>query len=229
MKDKKGLTGIVFGSSGLTGHFLVELLLKDTRYENLVLFVRKETRVLHGKIRQIVFNPDEIDKIKHEITGDHVFCCIGTTIRKAGSQDSFYKTDHDLVINIARVASQNGISVFSVISSLGADLKSGNFYLKTKGSMEADLRLLNVNNLNILRPSLLLGMRQETRLLEEISKFLFKHLKFVFSGRFRKYRPVHAETVAMAMIRAANERQGVCIIESDKIEELGASVNTVSF
>lgn len=229
MTEKKELTALVFGSSGLTGKFLVELLLKDPGYSHIKLFVRKEMKVYHGKIRQVVFNPDEIDIIIPEITGDQVFCCLGTTIKKAGSQHAFYKTDHDLVLSIARAASFNSIPVFSVISSIGADPKSRNFYLKTKGLMEVDLKMLNLINLNIFRPSLLLGMRSETRLFEEVSKFLFKHFSFVFIGRFRKYRPVHAEIVAKAMISTAKEKQGVCIIESDKIEEIGASFNKVSF
>lgn len=228
MKENGKLTAIVFGSSGLTGRFLTELLLKDPRYGQLILFVRKESKVYHGRIKQVVFNPADIGKISNELAGDQVFCCIGTTIKKAGSQDAFYNTDHDLVIEIARTALLNQISVFSVISSIGADPKSGNFYLRTKGEMEYDLKKLGFGTLNILRPSLLLGLRAETRLMEDAGKFFLTKTKFLFTGRFRKYRPIHAETVARALIRVANENSGTIITESDKIEELGLIPDSVS-
>lgn len=219
------LTAIIFGGSGLTGRFLTELLVKDSRYQSLVLFVRREIKVYHGKIKQVVFDPENIEKISDEMVGDQVFCCLGTTIKKAGSKDRFFKTDHDLVINFAKVCSDKGIAVFTVISSLGADEVSGNFYLSTKGQMEADLKKLNFRNLNILRPSLLLGLRPEKRFLEDVAKKLLGLSGFLMFGKLRKYKPVHAETVARAMIKVANTNEGICILESDKIVELGTSTS----
>lgn len=225
MHQKEKLTAIVFGSSGLTGKFVTEHLLKDARYDRLILFVRKETKVFHGKIRQIVFDPSNIDDISNDCLGDQVFCCLGTTIRKAGSREAFYKVDHDLVIETARISAKNKIPVFTVISSIGANPNSNNFYLKTKGVMEDNLKLAGISQLNILRPSLLLGLRPESRTLEDFSKFVLTRAQFLFFGKFRKYRPIHAETVARAMIRAANKPGELRILESDMIEDYGSNMN----
>lgn len=221
--EKEGkLTAIIFGGSGLTGRFLTELLLKDNRYEKLILFVRKEMPVYHGKIKQVVFNPDNIGEKESEIIGNQAFCCIGTTIKKAGSKEVFFKIDHDLVINLAKASFKNGIPVFSVISSIGANAKTGNFYLNTKGLMEENLKSIGFKNLNILRPSMLLGLRSESRKLEEAGKVLMKALGFLLIGKLEKYKPVHAETVARTMIKSANNNNNVTVIlESNNIQQLG--------
>ena len=220
--EKEGkLTAIIFGGSGLTGRFLTELLLKDTRYDKLILFVRKEIPVYHGKIRQVIFDPDNISEKESEITGNQAFCCIGTTIKKAGSKEVFFKIDHDLIINLAKASLKNGIPVFTVISSIGANTKASNFYLNTKGLMEEKLKSIGFKNLNILRPSMLLGLRSESRKLEETGKVIMKALGFLLIGKLNKYKPVHAETVARAMIKAANLNNNVVILESDNIQQLG--------
>jgi uncharacterized protein YbjT (DUF2867 family) len=221
METTGKLTALIFGSTGLTGRFLTELLLKDARYDRIILFVRKESKNYHGKIQQIVFNPDRIEEIKDRITGDQIFCCIGSTIKKAGSKEEFFKIDHHLIVNIAKAAISNGIKVFSVISSIGASSKSSNFYLKTKGLTEDVLQSLDFENLSILRPSMLLGIRSESRPLEEAGKVVFRILGKLMTGKLKKYRPIHAETVARAMIMAANQTLKVNLLESDKIEELG--------
>ncbi len=221
--EKEGkLTAIIFGSSGLTGRFLTELLLKDTRYDKLILFVRKEMPVYHGKIRQVIFDPDNISEKESEINGDQAFCCIGTTIKKAGSKEVFFKIDHDLVINLAKASFKKGIPGFTVISSIGANAGTSNFYLNTKGLMEEKLKSIGFKNLNILRPSMLLGLRSESRKLEEVGKVLMKALGFLLIGKLEKYKPVHAETVARAMINSANNNNhGTVIIESNSIQQLG--------
>lgn len=217
------LTAVVFGSSGLTGRFLTELLVKDNRYSSILLFVRKEIKVYHGKIKQIIFNPDNLDSVLNEIKGDQVFCCVGTTIKKAGSKESFLETDYKLIVAIARATSDNGIPVITFISSIGANPESRNFYLNTKGLTENAIKVLKFETFNILRPSLLLGLRPEYRQMEEFSKSMLKFLGFLMVGRFKKYRPIHAETVARAMIKVANDNHGINIIESDKIEQLGVN------
>lgn len=223
MGKEGNLTAVIFGGSGLTGRFLIELLLRDSRYEKLILFVRKEIPVYHGKIRQVIFDPDKISEIESEISGNQIFCCIGSTIKKAGSKDVFFKIDHDLVINTAKAAFKNQIPVFTVISSIGAKANSSNFYLNTKGLMEEKLKSFGFINLNILRPSMLLGLRSERRMMEETGKTVMKVLGFLFIGKLEKYKPIHAETVARAMIMAANNNNGIIILESDKIQKLTAN------
>ncbi len=223
MTTQDKLTAVIFGSTGLTGRFLTELLLKDDRYERLILFVRKESKVFHGKIKQVVFNPDRIEDILPQINGDQLFCCLGTTIKKAGSQEAFYKTDHHLVVDIAKASISNNIPVFTVISSIGANASSSNFYLSTKGNTEEVLKSFGFKTLNILRPSLLLGIRPDSRPLEEASKVIFKALGVLMLGEFKKYKPVHAEAVARAMIISANGNHGLNILESNEIELLGST------
>lgn len=221
MNTNQKLSALVFGGSGLTGKFLTELLIADTRYDRITLFVRKEIPVYHGKVRQVLFNPDDLAGIADKFEGDQVFCCLGTTIKKAGSKDAFFKTDHDLVCNIAKIAFSKEISTFTVISSLGANADSANFYLRTKGMMEQSLKKTGISNLIILRPSMLMGFRSESRPMEDFGKSISNALAFLFVGPIRKYKPIHAETVARAMIKAANENPGISVIESDSIESLG--------
>lgn len=223
MNNNPKLSAVIFGGTGLTGRFLTELLITDARYDRITLFVRKEIPLYHGKVNQVLFNPDIPEEVADKIEGDQVFCCLGTTIKKAGSKEAFYKTDHDLVSNIAKIAHKNSISTFAVISSIGASADSGNFYLRTKGDMEQTLREIGFNNLIILRPSILLGLRKESRPAENIGKNVSKALSFMFIGRIRKYKPIHAETVARAMIVAANQLKGISVLESDRIELSGTS------
>lgn len=216
----KNKTALVFGASGLTGNFVVEHLLGDEQYDEIKVFVRKELKVISGKVKQVIFTPENLEQIADEVTGDHLFCCIGTTIKKAGSQQAFLKTDHDLVERIAKIASFNKVKSFVVISSIGANDKSSNFYLKTKGKMEESIQTFGFENLSIVRPSMLLGMRHEKRLGEEAGKTIAKLITPLLVGPMRKYRPIHAAIVARAMIKLANKPNGKYLLESDQIENL---------
>ena len=171
-------------------------------------------------MKEIVNSLVSINEIADDITGDDLFCCLGTTIKKAGSKEEFERIDFHLPVEIARIASKNRVNKFIVISSIGADTKSSGFYLKTKGKMEEMVSLLPFRQVSILRPSLLLGERKEIRRGEEFAKFFTTSMQFIFKGRLRKYKPIHAETVAMAMLRLANMVNAPVVYESDKLEEL---------
>lgn len=220
MVNDKKLTGIVFGASGLTGHFVTEFLLADPRYDVVKVFTRRELKILSGKVKQVIFDEDNLNKVESEISGDHLFCCIGTTIKKAGSKEQFYKIDHNLVEKIAQSASANNVGSFSVVSSIGANHNSRNFYLGTKGKMEESIKTFNFDNLSIVRPSMLMGIRQEARPLEEIGKVMAKVVSPLLFGRMAKYKPIHAATVGKVMIYLANKGKGTYILESNEIEEL---------
>lgn len=214
-------TALVFGASGLTGNFVVEHLLHDDNYDVIKVFVRKEQNVISGKIKQIIFTSENIEQISDQITGDHLFCCIGTTIKKAGSKQSFLKTDHDLVEKIAKIASDNKVKSFVVISSIGANHNSRNFYLNTKGKMEESIKTFTFDNLSIVRPSMLMGIRTEKRMMEEVGKVIAQFVAPIMVGKIKKYRPIHASTVATAMIKLASQPNGKYLLESDQIENLG--------
>jgi len=211
------LQAYVFGATGLTGKFVTEHLLSDERYSGITIFVRQETKLFHGKIEQVIYNPENPEILRNNLGAGHVFCCIGTTIKKAGSRDAFRAVDHLLVTSIGKLAKEAGARAFSVISTVGANDKSGNFYLRTKGQMEKELQTIGFENLVILRPSMLLGMRSENRLMEDIGKAVFRFVEFAMVGKLRKYRAIHSETVARAMIQACNIGEGIHILESDKI------------
>ena len=153
-----------------------------------------------------------------------MFCCLGTTIAAAGSKEAFRKIDFDLPVKIAEEASKNNIFSFLIISSLGADTKSSNFYYKTKGEMEKTIQKFSFRKISILRPSMLLGGRKEFRLGEIIGKELMRALSFVFVGSLKKYKAIHAQNVAKAMVEIANNDFGKTIFESDEIRNIAKRV-----
>ncbi len=215
MKNK---TALLFGATGLTGSHLLEKLIADQRYKKIKVFSRSAIQSDSVKTEVIITPLEEIEKYEKEIKGDDVFCCLGTTIKKAGSKDNFRKVDYDFPLKIAGIASKNKVPSFLVISSVGADPESRGFYLRTKGEMEKKLYEIGFKKLVILRPSMLLGKREEFRFLEETAKLLIKPAGFMFRGKLRKYRPIEAETLAAAMVNLANTDTGKIFFESHEIE-----------
>jgi len=153
------------------------------------------------------------------VHADDVYCCLGTTIKKAGSQEAFKKIDLGLVVTIAGLMKKQGAEQFLVISAMGADKDSKIFYNRTKSEMEAALQELGYPCLRIVRPSLLLGPREEFRLGEKIGVILTPILKPFLQGSLKKYRPVEAEKVAQFMLKISGEEPvaGVHVYESDVI------------
>jgi uncharacterized protein YbjT (DUF2867 family) len=217
----KEKTALVFGYTGLIGGILTNLLLEDERYKKVKVFSRKYIDIKHPKLEIVINNLENINEIEVEIIGDDLFCCLGTTMKKAGSKTEFEKVDFHLPVNIARIASRNGVNKFLVVSSIGAGKKSSGFYLRTKGKMEEAIVKFPFGQISIFRPSLLLGKRTEIRRGEVFGKFLALSMGFLLKGPFKKYRPIQAEKVARAMIRLANMLNAPVIYESDKIEEMG--------
>jgi len=155
---------------------------------------------------------------------DMVFCCLGSTIKNAGSKEAFYKVDFDMVENAAKNA-EGRAQQFIMISSLGANKKSSNFYLRTKGEVEAAVLEKNISSVTILRPSILFGHRKEKRGGEKIGIAFMKTVAPLLIGGFKKYRGNKATSVAKAMIIFSKEnKKGHRIVESIEIEELGKPV-----
>ena len=140
---------------------------------------------------------------------DHLYLCLGTTIKTAGSKEAFRRVDFDYCVGIAKLAINTGTSVVSLVSSVGADASSSNFYLRTKGEVEEALRTLGFSTLNIYRPGLLLGKRLENRVGEGFGKIIFKLIDPFLLGTFSKYRSVKAETLARAMIEKSTIAKGI--------------------
>lgn len=214
-------TAIIIGSTGLTGSHLLKILLNSEIYDKVISFVRQNTKISHPKLAQYVVDFDNIDSYKEYIEGNDMFCCLGTTIKKAGSQEAFEKVDLTYPLQFARVAATNGIKQFSIISSIGANPDSDNFYLRTKGKCEEELRKLPFQSISIFRPSLLEGNRKEFRLGEKLAKYAMTILSVFFVGKLRKYRPIKAKKVADTMYKIARQNTvGFHVYQSDEIADL---------
>lgn len=206
---------LVIGGTGLVGNQLINLLLADGGYTVTVL-VRKPMPINHKRLTQVVFDFEKPDKTM--VQADEVFCCLGTTIKVAGSKPAFYKVDFEYVLSIAQIAHSNGASKFALVSSMGANEDSAVFYSKTKGAIEAAVTRVGFKSLFILRPSVLLGDRKEFRLGEKIGKVIMSAISFAIP---KKYRPIEARQVAKAMIACMNSgKTGVHVLESDAIADL---------
>jgi uncharacterized protein YbjT (DUF2867 family) len=151
---------------------------------------------------------------------DDVFCCLGTTIRSAGSQEAFRKVDVDYPVKAARLAAEAGADQFLVVSALGADADSRIFYNRMKGVMESQVRRFPLKAIWVLRPALLLGDRDETRVGEQIAEIVLRPLSPLLLGPLRRFRPVAARAVAMAMVTLAAQDGTGGIIESDEIDAI---------
>ena len=209
---------LLFGATGLTGTHVLERLINDDNYERIKIFTRSDLPYSGNKAEIFKTPIENIGNYEDEIKGDNLFCCLGTTIKKAGSRKNFRKVDYEFPVKIARIAEKNRVPGFHVISAIGADAESSSFYLRTKGELENALLGMDFQRLIILRPSLLLGKRDEFRLWEELAKLFMQLLRPGLRGRFRKYRGIEAETVAKAMVKLANSETGKLIFESHEIE-----------
>ena len=159
--------------------------------------------------------------MKPLLKADDVFCALGTTIAKAGSQAAFRKVDYEIPLQIAELALHNGATQFILVSSLGADATSSFFYSKVKGELETALQKMKFDSLLIFRPSILLGDRNEQRLGEEVGKFFAEKLTFLFAGPLKKYKGTPANLLAKTMVNVAQEKgKGVRIIENVEIFEI---------
>lgn len=215
-------TALIIGSTGLIGSQLLELLLKSPEYGKVITFVKRDSGIYHPKLQQHIIDFDSPESYKELVVGDDFYCTIGTTIKKAGSKDAFKKVDFEYPKQFATVALQNGVQQFLIVSSIGANAKSGNFYLKTKGEIQNFLEDCHFKSVSVLQPSLLLGNRKEFRLGEKIGGFFMRTFSFVFLGNLKKYKPIQSEAVAKAMLTLALKNNlGFKIYESDVIQKIG--------
>ncbi|AEL26393.1 Rossmann-fold NAD(P)-binding domain-containing protein [Cyclobacterium marinum] len=213
----------VSGASGLIGIQLLHQLFKNESFDWVISFGRRELAFKHQKLVQVKVDFGQLDKVdlinevrNQNMGGDKqslikglsekatticAFSSLGTTIKKAGSKESFYRIDHDFVVSFARFSLQNGAKRFLYVSALGADAQSSIFYNKVKGEVENDLKRMDFDYVGIFQPSLLLGERKESRPGEEIGKVLMKFVAFF--GLFKKYKPIYDHQVAKAMVQKA--------------------------
>lgn len=213
---------VVAGASGLVGMKLVEQLLDHEDYILVQVLVRKKLPLHHPKLKQTMVDFEKLDRYVNEVEGDDLFCCLGTTIKKAGSQEAFRKVDYEYPVRLSRWAEQKGMKKFLVISALGADLHSSIFYSRVKGEMEAAVKSVDLQAIHIFQPSLLLGKREEFRLGERLAVIFSPLMCLLMVGKLKRYRPIEADVVAKGMLAAAQlPSRGVCIHPSEDIQLLG--------
>ncbi|MGH8262391.1 MAG: NAD(P)H-binding protein [Steroidobacterales bacterium] len=194
---------LVAGGGGLVGGHLIQALLRAPEYSRVIALSRRPLPIEHGKVANRIINFVTLEKTLAGTKADDAFCALGTTIRKAGSEDEFRLVDYDYVLSFARAAAQAGARRLVVVSSVGANRNSKNLYLRVKGEIEDQLRSLNLPATDILQPGLLFGMRPEIRPLEIAGQAAMTIGNLLLHGEAAKYRAISAETVGRAMLGAA--------------------------
>jgi len=220
VKNMGNRIAIVFGATGLVGNLLIEELEKTGNYSSIKILVRQPAEISSPGIEEIITDFSNIQKMAAVIEGDDLFICLGTTIKKAGSIENMEKVDRDLPIEIALLARRNDVKRISVVSSLGADTNSKNYYLRIKGEMEEGILKAGFEKAVIVRPSMLMGERKEKRPGEMAGKVVMTVIKPVLSGKLLKFRAIHGRDVARAMIILLDRESGKNIFESDELQKI---------
>ena len=212
-------TVIIAGSSGLVGKEVVKQLLNDPMCKEMILLVRRSAQIQHEKVKEIMFDFSAQEYKLENIQPDAMFICIGTTMKIAKTKEAFKEVDLHIPVKLGKLAKTLGIADVSVISAMGANGKSAFFYNRVKGEMESQLIAMNFPHLTIVRPSLLIGEREEFRFGERFAEKLYCTLPFLYP---KKYQPVEASAVARAIINEnfKHEAQKLNIIENKRIHEI---------
>ena len=216
-------TALLFGSSGLIGGHLINILIENNYYNKIKLFVRSEPKIKDSKIEIIKTDFNNLKKHIEDIKGDDCFFCIGTTKQNSPDKNEYKRIERDLPVEIAEIAKANSINSFIYVSSGFADPKNSGAYLRYKGEVEEELKKLNFKKLGIMRPSFLMGNRKEKRFGEKVGIFLFNLISPLFLGPLKKMKPIQAKKVAEAMINVSNSDFQKEIFESNEIIEVGNS------
>lgn len=196
-------TALIAGATGLTGSELLKLLIESEEYHLVKVLTRSPIKLQHPKIQYLHLDFDNLSAYADAMSADDVFCCLGTTIKKAKTKEAFKKVDYFYPLELAGLTHAQGAQKFLVVSSVGANEKSFFFYAKVKGAMEKALSGIGFDSLHIFRPSLLLGKRKELRIGEYIASLLFKVMSHFFVGPLKKYRGIKAKCVAKAIYKVA--------------------------
>lgn len=203
-------TAIIAGHTGLVGRHLLEMLLRDPRYAAVKAVGRRAPAQAHPRLDVIQTELGDLGPFVTRLAADDAYCCLGTTLRAAGSRAAFERVDYHMVVDYARTARAAGATRFFLVSALSADARSPIFYSRVKGRTEQALREVGFEALHLLRPSLLLGARGEQRLVEDLAQRVAPMLNRLLPGPLAKYRAVRAEDVAAALLRLSErEDRGV--------------------
>lgn len=210
-------TAIILGATGLTGGLVVKQLIESKNYAKIKVFTRTSLNNDSPLIEEHLIDLLKLEDYEAEFTGDAVFCCIGTTKKKTPNQANYRAIDYGIPVTAAHLCKKNGIPAIAIVSAIGANPKSSIFYNKTKGEMEQDVLKLKIPCTYILRPSIIAGSREEKRAGERLGLAVFRFLKPLFFGRWKKYAAISAYEIAGRMIQMVDTEEPSQILESNEI------------
>lgn len=209
-------TALIVGATGLVGKNLLDLLLQSDEY-NKVIVISRQALSLPAKAELVITDYKTLQNDVDKLIADDVFCCLGTTIRKAKTKEAFKEVDFDYPLSIAKITLEKGAKHFLLVSALGANANSSLFYNKVKGEIEQAISTLGFESFSVLRPSLLLGERSEQRAGEDAAKLFYKIFGLLIP---KKYKGIEAKQVAKAMFLIANDKKsGTRVFESDALQD----------
>ncbi|HLK30757.1 MAG TPA: NAD(P)H-binding protein [Puia sp.] len=214
---------IIAGASGLIGSHLLQIILDRDEYDEVLILVRKELPLQHKKLKQLVIDYTRLKDYTASIKGDAIFCCLGTTSKKTPDETEYRKIDHDYPLQLAEIARGNNIAQYHLVSAASANASSKIFYSRLKGETEDDIKKTGLSSLQIYRPMLLTGNRNEKRTGEGIATAIFKVIDPLLIGGLKKYRSIAGKTVATTIYKQSLKNEnGVFVYRSDKIQELSS-------
>jgi uncharacterized protein YbjT (DUF2867 family) len=213
----------IIGASGLVGSQLLPVLLNSGAYERVVALSRRPLRLDHPRLANRILRFENLEKELASLACTDAYCCLGSTLKLAGSREAFRAVDCDLILRFARYARANGAISLAMVSSIGADIGAKNFYLQVKGETEIALQTLRFPALHIFQPSLLLGARRELRAAEGLARLVAPLVNPLLLGKLQRYRAISARQVAAAMAGAVlSGRRGTHRYTYAEISKLAA-------
>jgi uncharacterized protein YbjT (DUF2867 family) len=214
-------SALIVGATGLTGGLLTDMLCADDYYTEIHVLTRRKLESTSSKVINHIVDFDTLPEVSLDFHVDDVYCCLGTTIKKAGSKEAFYRVDFEYVINTAKLGLKLGAKQFLVVSAIGADSKSSFFYNRVKGEMEEALKTLGYTAVHIFQPSLIGGNRKEFRFGEWLSACFMKITNPLWIGSLKNYKMISADKIAVSMVKAAkSNKQGICIHSSAEMQDV---------
>jgi uncharacterized protein YbjT (DUF2867 family) len=212
---------ILFGSSGFVGSCLLDELLNNNDYEQVIVVVRKNLTINHPKLKTLIGDYHSLPAMKDALVADDAFITLGTTKKNTPDQVEYYHVDHDYPVLASKFAKENGAKSVFILTAVGANQNSGIFYVKTKGETERDIIALDYEHTHIFRPSMLMGSRKENRPMEKIIISIWSVINPLFIGKMSKNKGINGKDVARAMNNAAkNQNEKIKIYHWKEMTDL---------
>ena len=213
-------TAALIGATGLTGNYLLNALLNDPFYDTVKILIRRPLDINNSKLEKKIVDFNDSDSLLIALSNSDVaFCAVGTTQRNVkGDKEAYRKVDFDIPVKAARFCKMTGCEKFVLVSAVGANSTSRNFYLRLKGEVEDAINEIGLKTVHIMRPSMLMGDRKEFRPVEKIGKVMMGALSFMIPS---KYKAIHVGDVARAMLAVSKQdKEGFFIYHYNEIKKL---------